>query len=333
MNLKFAVIICTYMRPRDILNLMKSIQIQTVYPDEILVVDGSLNSETERALDNLGINNLKYFFVNELHRGAAKQRNFGIEKVSSLIDIVCFLDDDVVLLPNYFEELIRTYKDHPDALGVGGYIIDDVKWEEVKNSYKPKVTDYVFDGWKTKESTRNIVRKCLGLGSDTPPGIMPSFSHGRSLFPPTLKTYRVEQMIGCTSSYRKVVLDDQQFDSFFEGYSLYEDTALALRVSKRGNLYLNTKLKLYHFHSPSGRPNSLKYGKMVVRNGWYVWRVKHPNPSVKSRIKWHTTTLLLTYIRLMNIITGPDRKVAFMDFIGRTIAWFGVLANPPGQSE
>ena len=321
------------MRPRDIINLMESIQVQTIYPDEIIVVDGSSNSETERALSKLEINNLKYFFVNEVHRGAAKQRNFGIKNVSAFIDIICFLDDDVVLLPDYFEQILNTYKDYPDALGVGGYIIDDVKWEKVKGSYRPRFTDYVFNGWKTKESKRNILRKCLGLVSYTPPGIMPSFSHGRSLFPPSMKTYQVEQMIGCTSSYRKEVLDKQQFDSFFEGYSLYEDTALALRVSKKGKLYLNTNAKLYHYHSTEGRPSYLKYGKMVVRNGWYVWRLRFPDPPIKARFKWHATTLLLANIRLLNAITGPKRKDALMDFLGRILAWFEVLFNPPVISE
>jgi GT2 family glycosyltransferase len=55
---------------------------------------------------------------------------------------------------------------------------------------------------------------------------------------------------------------------------LYEDTDFTLRVSKTGKLYLNTTAKLNHHHDASGRPNQYQYGKMVVRNGWYVWRTK-----------------------------------------------------------
>jgi hypothetical protein len=37
---------------------------------------------------------------------------------------------------------------------------------------------------------------------------------------------------------------------------------------------LNTAAQLHHYHDVQGRPNQYQYGKMVVRNGWYVWRVK-----------------------------------------------------------
>jgi carbohydrate-selective porin OprB len=53
---------------------------------------------------------------------------------------------------------------------------------------------------------------------------------------------------------------------------LYEDADFALRVSKIG-VYLNTAAQLHHYHDVQGN-NQYQYGKMVVRNGWYVWRVK-----------------------------------------------------------
>jgi hypothetical protein len=59
-----------------------------------------------------------------------KQRNYGISKVQDFSEVVCFLDDDTVLAcPNYFEEILKTYtKPIPDALGVGGYINNEVNW-------------------------------------------------------------------------------------------------------------------------------------------------------------------------------------------------------------
>src|SRR6187551_83689 len=104
--MKFSVVVCTYMRPNDILKMLGSIKNQTLYPDQIIIVDASLNFDTKEAIENNTIANLEYFFVNEEIRGAAKQRNYGINMVAENIDIVCFLDDDVILTENYFEELI-----------------------------------------------------------------------------------------------------------------------------------------------------------------------------------------------------------------------------------
>ena len=38
------------MRPKPLLRLLRSVQEQSLYPDEILVVDGSTNSETRIVL-------------------------------------------------------------------------------------------------------------------------------------------------------------------------------------------------------------------------------------------------------------------------------------------
>ena len=40
--------------------------------------------------------NLIYFKVDETQRGLTKQRNFGISKVNKVINVVCFLDDDII---------------------------------------------------------------------------------------------------------------------------------------------------------------------------------------------------------------------------------------------
>ena len=123
--MKFSLIICTYMRPKPLLQLLQSVQEQTLYPDEILIVDGSTNNETEKVLEENHFENLNYFSIPPEHRGLTKQRNYGIERVGAEMEVVCFLDDDTVLEKDYFEQLLQTYTKYPEALGVGGYIINE----------------------------------------------------------------------------------------------------------------------------------------------------------------------------------------------------------------
>ncbi|MFT5437977.1 MAG: glycosyltransferase involved in cell wall biosynthesis [Ulvibacter sp.] len=329
--MKFSLIICTYMRPKSLLTLLESVVVQSNYPSEILVIDGSLNDDTEKILDANKFEGLKYFKVSKENRGLTKQRNFGIEKVADNIDIVCFLDDDIILTPTYFETLLSTYQLHPEALGVGGYIANEVAWRPLKPSEKPNSNQFAYDGYVRSEGARFALRKKLGLDADRPPAFMPDFAHGRSVsfLPPSGKIYEVEQFMGGVSSFKTEVLHTEKFSEYFVGYGLYEDADFTLRLSKIGKLYVNTAAQLFHYHEPSGRPNQYSYGKMVVRNGWYVWRVKHPIPSFKARLKWNATALLLTLIRFSNSIKGVQKKEAFTEAIGRTIGWFSILVKRP----
>ena len=103
--MKFSLIVCTYMRPRALTDLLASVNLQTNYPDQIIIVDGSKNDETIEALAKKEYKNLFYYKVSDENRGISQQRNFGMAKVSNDMKIVCFLDDDIVLTKQYFKNL------------------------------------------------------------------------------------------------------------------------------------------------------------------------------------------------------------------------------------
>lgn len=313
------------MRPKALVLLLDSVNIQSLYPNDIVVVDGSLNDETQAILLQKNYKNLNYVKVDENNRGLTKQRNFGIKNSDKNSKIVCFLDDDVVLKNNYFEVLISTYNIHSDALAVGGYITNEVFWEksgESKNKNK-----FYYDGWMRQEPSRFKIRRWFGLLPDTPPAVLPTFGHGRSVsfLPPSGKIYGVEQIMGGVSSYKREVFNKLSFSKYFEGYGLYEDTDFSLRIAKIGKLYVNTNAQLAHYHEPSGRPNYFKYGKMVIQNGWYVWRIKYQKPSITARIKWYATALLLAFVRSINILTTKNRWQALQESTGRFWGMFTLI--------
>ena len=319
------------MRPQSVLQLLQSVRHQILCPDEILIIDGSTNYETETILKEHPFENLHYFLVPTENRGLTRQRNFGIERVRNEMEVVCFLDDDTVLENNYFEEIIRSFDENPDVSGVGGVAINENSWvlAEPNKTYNPNHY-YQWDGYVYREGQRNVVRNFLGLQSNLDPGRMPDYSHGKTCgFPLNDKTYEVDLLIGMSFAFRKKVVDSIRFSAYFEGYGLYEDADFSLRALKFGKNAINTKAKLSHFHHPSGRPNQYQYGKMVVRNGWYVWRIKNLKPLLKDRLKWHAITLLLTVIRFSNTLTTTKRKQAFTEALGRTVGWWSLLWNKP----
>jgi len=317
------------MRSKAIVTLLKSVALQTLYPDEVLIIDSSTNTDTEVALKNNTFKNLSYYKVDAYNRGLTKQRNFGISHAGNTMDVICFLDDDVVLELDYFEQLLSTYKTYPEALAVGGYITNEVQWEVSDN--KNNTSKFYYDGWMRNEPSRFKMRKKLGLEPDTAPGFLPTFAHGRSVsfLPPSGKIYDTELIMGGVSSYKKEVFQKIKFSTYFEGYGLYEDADFSLRLAEIGKLYINTNANLAHYHDGSGRPNQYRYGKMVVRNSWYVWTVKYANPTVKSTFKFHATELLLLTIRTTNVVTSKDKQKAFTETIGRIVGWFSLIFNKP----
>ncbi|MDN3595026.1 glycosyltransferase family 2 protein [Zunongwangia endophytica] len=326
MESKFSLIICTYQRPNALLKLLRSVEEQSLYPSQIIIVDGSTTPDSKSLIAKQNFRNIEYFLVTEKDRGLTKQRNFGIDRVSCDSLITCFLDDDVVLQSNYFQKLMETYQKYPGALGVGGYIIEpNTEWKKTENN-KTLFNEFEFDGWKRTLGSRNSLRKKFGLLSDQPPGFMPKFSHGFStgFLPPSDKIYPVEFFMGCAMSFRTEFFSKLRFSAYFEGYGLYEDMDFCLRLSKLGSLYVNTAAKLHHYHEPSGRPNQFEYGKMVVENGWYVWRIKYNRPTIKAKLMWYKITGLLTLVRLANVFTTSKKQEAFTEFLGRCWAIFAV---------
>ena len=330
--LSVSLIVCTYKRPIPLSTLLRSVQAQSLQPFEILVVDGSPDDATECALAEAGFDlPLRYFRVPPEERGLTRQRNFGIARVSSRADIIAFLDDDTTLELNYFYELTGTYLAHPDAVGVGGYITGEVVWRKLDRGELGRSDEFTFDGWARKEDQRNLFRRRLGLAPDTPPCIMPTYSHGRSVssIPPSGKTYPAEYFMGGVASYRRNLFDSVAFSHYFEGYGLYEDLDFTIRASRQGMLYINTAAQVQHHHAPDGRPNRFAYGKMVVRNGWYVWRVRYPDPPLSGKVKWWMISILLAGIRALNALSGSNRLAALTESAGRFVGMGSILVNKP----
>ncbi|WP_300438504.1 glycosyltransferase family 2 protein [Christiangramia sp.] len=327
----FSLVVCTYQRSASLERLMDSVVEQSLYPNEILIVDASLDDKTEKLIQAKKYRNLDYYRVEENDRGLTRQRNYGISKLASNSEIVCFLDDDIVLDRYYFNNLINTYKLFPNAIAVGGAILNETNWSKMENNQEVRFDEFLKDGFVRKLGLRNHVRKKLNLLSDEPPGFMPTFSHGLSIsfLPPTGEIYPVEFFMGGVSSYKKEIFEKISFSKYFEGYGLYEDMDFCLRASRIGEMYVNTGAQVYHLHEEAGRPDYFKYGKMVVRNGFYVWKIKNPDPDFKNVLKWNAITLLLILIRLSNILNKDEKGKSLNDSLGRFTGWLSLIFNKP----
>ena len=61
--MNFSLIICTYKRPKALLTLLESVKLQSLYPNEIVIVDGSPDDATLVIMVLLGFLKLAMLFV------------------------------------------------------------------------------------------------------------------------------------------------------------------------------------------------------------------------------------------------------------------------------
>ncbi len=319
--MKLSLVICTYRRPGPVRRLLEAVAAQTRRPDEVLIVDASPGNETEEAVRGLGA---AYSRVPPEERGLTRQRNWGMARAGG--GLISFLDDDTVPEPAYFEEILACFERHPEAVGVGGYIANEVAWRQ---GGSPQPLGVFREGdWERREDFRWRLRRRLALDSSVPAGRMPSSGHARpvSFVPPDGHDRLVEFFMGGAATWRRGLLERVRFSPWFEGYGLYEDMDFCLRAGQEGSLWLCTRARLAHLQAEGGRPRRFHYGKMVVRNGWRVWRLRWPSPSWPDRGRWWTTTLLLAACRLGDAVRGPARTAALTEALGRfwgvaTLLW------------
>jgi len=330
---RISLVVCTLSRPEEIKRLLVALSGQSRKPDETLIVDASADSRTSAVAQKFAgaalVPNLRYLKVTEQHRGLTKQRNYGLEHSSG--DLIAFLDDDTIPEPSYFCELLACAARNPDAVGIGGSITNEVLWSPSGNTRR-SMSVFRWNGWARSEGLRWWLRKCLGLASELPPGFMPTSGHGRPTgYPPDGNDYRVESVMGGVSCWRKSLFEKVKFGMFFAGYGLYEDMDFCIRAGTYGPIYLCSRARVAHYHAQSGRPSQFRYGVMVVRNGWFVWRRRWPAPKLADRCKWWAITVVAALCRMGDALRGPNRGQALADFLGRLYGMLIVWINPPRE--
>jgi GT2 family glycosyltransferase len=292
------LVVCTLDRPAAVRALLVALAAQTHPAGEVLVVDASADGDTAEVVADVAPGwpgHLRHVAVTGDQRGLTRQRNVGIEVATG--DLVAFLDDDTVPAPSYLREVHACFERHPDAVGVGG-AIDEGGWVRHQGA-PPRPGWYRSGAWERPEGLRWRLRRRLGLAGDRPAGWIPPGGHGRpvAFLPPDGEDHEVELVMGGASAWRRRVFDQHRFDPGFAGYGLYEDLDLCLTVGADGPLYLATAARLEHHHAPESRPDHDRYGRMVVTNGWYVWRRRWPRPRRVDRVRWWATTFVLAACR------------------------------------
>jgi glycosyltransferase involved in cell wall biosynthesis len=158
-----SIIITAYTTERlnDIYELLKSIKIQTyLHTETLFVVEGS--KELFEKISTYGIENnipnLKVLF-NDGEPGLSAARNVGIKQAGG--DIIAFVDDDVLLYPDWAGKMVMAYNDD-SIIGVTGSAIP--LWEDPSMSWFPEEFYWIISctAWDADDHVKEI-RNAWGM--------------------------------------------------------------------------------------------------------------------------------------------------------------------------
>lgn len=241
-----SVIIPTKNRSHDLRGTLLDLASQTRRPDEIVIVDQS-------DVPSLNTNDCS-MRVNYIHApqlsGAAVARNFAMDH--AIGDLWVFLDDDVILEPQYIEEIVRAYE--PGIAGVSGIIT---------NYHTPPLSQRLFELCFVRgpfnDDRQPIYWRANELRFERP--------------------QRVRQF-GCgVMSFRSSVIHRLRFDANLVGGSLAEDIDFCAHLPSNSKLVIAPNARLIHKKSAVGRatghwldPHAQSTFYMRARNWHRGWQ-------------------------------------------------------------
>jgi glycosyltransferase involved in cell wall biosynthesis len=249
--MKLGFVVPTKDRPEDLRKLLRSLSGQAPKPNEVVVVDAS-EARSEGVLRDFPALNLRY--VRHLPPCASRQRNVGVAAISKGIDLVGFLDDDVVLEPGAMAAMADFWRQTRSEVAGAAF-----------NFKNPVET-------RGAQLKRSLMIDWLGLYSRRAGGVAPS--GWQNILGTIDETIFVDWLSSGAAVWRRRIFDEFKFDEHFDGYSYLEDLEFSYSVSRRYKLAVVAGPGFLHFPSPRGRLSDARFGRIESANRLYFVR-KH----------------------------------------------------------
>ena len=219
-------------------------------------------------------------------KGCAGARNRGIDAAHG--DLLCFLDDDVKLFDDYFQQMDKYLSANSSIGALGGNVLGD----------------RLFTGWKGR--LRKAIMRLFLLNDFN--GRMTASGFGYPINDrPIERPIFVDMLIGCNMVIRRPLFEKDRFDEWFTGYSYREDVDLTYRLSKRTRIIMIPEAKLYHYCSPTARISSFEKKQMQMKNYFYLFK-KYKHKGLGSTLLFSYSVLGLLVIDFLELVTHHDQE-------------------------
>ena len=252
MSLTISAVIPTRNRPLDLAKAVASIICQQRLPETLIIVDQSEGNESLDKVQALFADN-PAMTLNYVH----DSRISGLveaKKVASEVskdDVVCFLEDDVVLEEDYLRNIELGFEQNTDMLGCSGVITN----QPYQSSFYRFMHGIFFRGI-FKDPRVRLFSESAASNS----GLIPC-----------------DVLSGGLSAWRREVLLNTPFD-VANGFFMFEDMEYSTRVVKEfgHRLYINKNARLEHHMAPRNRdPHGLRQRRKLKEVILFYKKRKH----------------------------------------------------------
>ncbi len=251
-TITISIIIPTKNRCTELQDCLESLLAQSVLPDQLIIIDQNEEAEIQTRIEKqwAGIDPLirakvKLCYLRDpAISGVCQARNRGMEMAQS--NIWAFLDDDILVEPDFLRELLIVYRHFPSIDGVSGIIT---------NYHPPSL---LFVGWRWMF--------CRGRFYDERQTIYWRNASLRSKGPVVVSKFGSGVM-----SFRAETVRGMSFDENFPGLAEGEDVDFCARLRPGTNLVIAPGARVLHKrNAQQGRSN--KYWlRLSAQSNWYLY--------------------------------------------------------------
>lgn len=227
---RISVIVPTRNRKDDLKKALNSIATQLRRPDQLIVVDQSMDRICEDDLSKIRKIFQEGCELEYIHNisisGLVEAKHVGV--LSAFGDIVCFLEDDIVLEPQYFSEIESYFRIAPTMIGCSGVVTN-----ASCNSRAYLFFHELFHQGIFFDPRPRVYANLATLGE---------------------RTIQSPAISGGLSAWRREVFQTVHFD-LTSGFHMLEDVDFSIRVQQQygPRLYINPRARLEHNFAPAGR--------------------------------------------------------------------------------
>ena len=300
MDQKISVIIPTRNRKADIRRCLDSIALQSIVPDEVIIVDSSDTLDLCNELSGYSKLNIKC--IHTKIPGTSLQRNIGIKESHG--EILVFSDDDMIWDKNFIHEIIRIFSDHSheNIGGVTGKLIEYGYGIKIKKSHKFSfqfIQDYYF---------RIFLLLREGDGYFQYSG-NPTFIFSN----PTETVTKCEFLFGGCMAFRREVIEQFMFDENLHGYGYGDDDDIAYRVSRKYQNYYVPSAKMIHGGISASTAGSKKDTmKKRIANTYYLFKKNFPQDLTHRFAFWWSVFGLFIWEAIFSLIRRDSSSIRGM---------------------
>lgn len=254
---RIAFVVPTMDRPDDLRALLDSVRLQKRKPHQLIVVDGS-DPPIQNVIDEFP--DLQIDYARVFPPSLSQQRNAGMARLRPDITLAGYLDDDIVLERDAFENMLAYWEEAPADLGGAAF----------------NITNAAAAG-------SMLGKRILGVDSAIPGRVL------RSGFQTTIgyqaQSILTDWLYGGATVWRRDVIDNYRYDEWFLGTGFMEDVDFSYTVRQSYRLAVVATARLAHYSRPVRIDREFLLGKWQIVNRMYLVR-KHRNRGLDPSTAW-----------------------------------------------